>query len=67
VLFEYGNALLGAARVAANRFGCTALELQRDAPQVPEGAIQSQIHIVFAAAKWCLYWGQRGYGLEPDY
>lgn len=34
-------------------------------PVFPEGSNERRAHIVFAAAKWCLYWSGRGYGLVP--
>ena len=36
-------------------------------PVFPEGTIESSGHILFAAAKWCWYWSERGYGLAVSY
>jgi hypothetical protein len=32
-------------------------------PVFPEGSLERKGHILYAAAKWCTYWSQRGYGL----
>jgi len=36
-------------------------------PVFPEGTIERRGHILFAAAKWSLYWSQRGYGLAVSH
>ena len=32
-------------------------------PVYPEGTVERSGHILFAAAKWCWYWSDRGHGL----
>src|SRR5689334_22319698 len=36
-------------------------------PVFPEGSVERSGHILFAAAKWCWYWSERGYGLAVSY
>ncbi|MGH9886391.1 MAG: hypothetical protein ACREBE_12730 [bacterium] len=36
-------------------------------PVFPEGTVERSGHILFAAAKWCWYWSERGYGLAVSY
>jgi hypothetical protein len=63
-LVAYGNALLERVRAWAAAHGVSEMEHRRDPPddlESPEG----RAHIGFSAAKWCLYWGGRGHGLDP--
>ncbi len=32
-------------------------------PVFPEGSLERKGHILYAAAKWCTYWSERGHGL----
>jgi hypothetical protein len=36
-------------------------------PVFPEGTLERTAHVLFAAAKWCWYWSERGYGLAVSY
>ena len=35
-----------------------------DEPQFEFGTPESNVHILFSAARWCEYWSSRGHGLE---
>jgi len=65
-LARYGKAILGKARAFAKREGVTRVEKLREVDYDEESA-ESRAHIMFAAARWCLYWSKRGHGLEPYY
>lgn len=43
------------------------LKDRRDPPDAEEGTPESNVHILYAAAKWLLWWGQRGHGYEADF
>jgi hypothetical protein len=64
---DFGEKLLFvASRFAADNRLAESVELVRE-PIFPEGTIERRGHILFAAAKWSLYWSQRGYGLAVSY
>jgi len=64
-LVRYGGALLDKARAFAKREGVRVVK-GRDVPY-DETSAESRADIMFAAARWCLYWSKRGHGLEPWY
>jgi len=66
-LRAYGERLLAIARSFAAQHGLEYLEEQRDSPEADEQSPESRAHILFSAAKWCLWWAERGHGLEPYY
>ena len=43
------------------------LKNQRIRPDFDEDSAESKAHIMFSAAKWLLWWGERGYGYEADF
>lgn len=61
-LVTYGDALLAHARRLD-----PSLEHRRDPPDAEEGSREAQAHILFAAGKWCRFWGKRGHFLDPWY
>ena len=63
-LEEYGNRLLAIAETFAESRGVAAMAHAADAPD-DFGTDESRAHILFSAARWCLYWARRGHGLEP--
>jgi hypothetical protein len=63
-LEDYGRALLLKARAFAKRKRVARVESVR-AADFPEGSAAARAHILFAAAKWCLFWAERGHGLDP--
>lgn len=64
-LHEYGLLLLDGAREYAAAQQVEHVEHLRMPPDSDETSAESRVHIVFAAAKWCLFWAERGHGLEP--
>ncbi|HJV49479.1 MAG TPA: hypothetical protein VJ549_09425 [Geothrix sp.] len=66
-LINYGEAILNIARAYALKHGCAYLESTREPPETAADSPATLAHILFSAAKWCRYWGSRGYGLEPDF
>ena len=36
-------------------------------PVFPDGTLEAKGHLLYAAAKWCTYWSQRGHGLAVSY
>jgi hypothetical protein len=63
-LERYGEELLARARVYAEKHGVEHTE-RAEPPEFDEDAPATRAHVVFAAAKWCLYWARRGHGMEP--
>lgn len=63
-LEAYGNQLLAKAREFAASRGIGAAAETAEPPE-EFGTDESRAHILFAAARWCLYWAGRGHGLEP--
>ena len=63
-LVEYGAALLEAAMRFAQANG---VEHVGSAPPADfdEGSPETRADILFSAARWCLFWGRRGHGMEP--
>jgi hypothetical protein len=66
-LHGYGDALLDAARRFASPRGLGTLEYQREPPTDDDADPAWGAHIAFSAAAWCLWWSQRGFGLDPYY
>jgi hypothetical protein len=65
-LGAFGRDLLRCARDFANANHAEHAESADDV-EYDEASAESRAHILFAAAKWCLFWAARGFGLEPDY
>jgi len=65
-LKEYGEALLRIGREYAREHGCAGLETERDPPEADaDDAPEFRAHILFSAAHWCLFWSEKGHGLDP--
>jgi len=62
---RYGEALLSCARRFARKHRIMEVELVGTA-EYGRGSVESRAHIMFAAARWCLYWSRRGHGLAPS-
>ena len=43
------------------------LKNQRTPPEADENSPEAKAHIMFSAAKWLLWWGERGHGYEADF
>jgi hypothetical protein len=64
---QYGQQLMEVAdRVAAEQ-NLGYLKEQRIPPEWEDDDIRCQIHILFAAAKWLLFYGKNGHGYEADF
>ena len=63
-LKQYGTKLLEKAKAFARAHGVALIE-RRPPSDVDEGGAAARADIIFAAAKWCLFWAERGHGLEP--
>jgi hypothetical protein len=64
---DYGNRLMAIADTIANENNLEYLKSQRHPPQEDEQAIESKLHIVYAAAKWLIFYGKNGHGYEADF
>jgi hypothetical protein len=60
-LAEYGSELLTKAREFVDSRGIA----EPTEPPEEFGSDASRAHILFSAARWCLYWAERGHGLDP--
>lgn len=65
-LADYGRRLMSATETFAFARGLLSLKDIRE-PQGEDGSAESAVHIAFSAAKWCLFWSERGHGLEADW
>jgi hypothetical protein len=65
-LADYGRQLLDRATAFAKQHGVTAILAQRQSPDDMEGPAW-RAHIVISAALWCLFWSERGHGMEADW
>lgn len=63
-LAAYGQALMERANAWAEAHGCGAVRELAAPPAADQGSPEAVAHILFAAARWCLYWGQRGHWLD---
>ena len=43
------------------------LKEQRTPPDTNEDSLESKIHILYAAAKWLIFYGKNGHGYEADF
>lgn len=64
---NFGNRLMETATNFADQLNLNYLRDQRLPPDSDEHAPDSKAHILFSAAKWLLWWGQRGHGYEADF
>ena len=64
-LHKYGEALRDAGRKVARKHKLEYLETRREPPDAKMKSREFAVHIVFSAAAWCLWWSDRGHGLEP--
>ncbi len=62
-----GNEIMAVADKYAKKHNCQNLKTQKAIPEVDEGTPQSKAHILYAAAKWLLFWGEKGHGFEADF
>lgn len=63
-LEAYGQELMKCADAWEEKMDCPGVRNQREPPDELEGP-EPKLHIVFAAARWCLFWSQRGHFLIP--
>jgi hypothetical protein len=61
-LEDFGERLTTHARRFARTHRVMEVELVRS---VPSDATGAHAYVLFAAARWCLYWARRGHGLAP--
>jgi len=64
---DYGNRLMKVADSIAIKHGLEYLKEQRLPPDVGEEKIESKLHIVYALAKWLIFYGKNGHGYEADF
>lgn len=62
-LAAYGRTLMARAEDFAGRHGCLAVLDQKVEPEKDDGP-DFQCHVVSSAARWCIYWGDRGHWLD---
>lgn len=60
---SYGEQLLAIATRFARDHHVEAVE-QVTVPSFDQASAEHRAHVLFAAAKWCLYWARRGHGLS---
>jgi hypothetical protein len=62
-LLRYGTELSTAALRYARQHGVEYVQ-EGKPPEFDEQSPAMRAHIVFSAGRWCLYWANRGHGLE---
>jgi hypothetical protein len=62
-LVAYGKTLIDHARRYASQNGCADVEQQQHPPDEIESP-RGRAHILFAAGRWCVFWGARGHYLD---
>jgi hypothetical protein len=65
-LLVYGEQLLAKATAFAAERGVSHVA-DVDDLSYDEDSDESRAHLIFAAAKWCLFWARRGHGLSAWY
>lgn len=63
----YGQKLMTIADNAASENNMLYLKEQRMPPDTDEDSLESKIHILYAAAKWLIFYGKNGHGFEADF
>jgi hypothetical protein len=64
-LEEFGERIMARTRQLAREQRVMEVELVAGLPSYVPRSIESRVHIMFAAARWCLFWARRGHGLAP--
>lgn len=64
-LEDYGERIMARARRLAREHRIMDVEIVTGLPSYEPRSIEARAHIMFAAARWCLYWSRRGHGLAP--
>jgi alpha-L-fucosidase len=64
---EYGKQLMTIADKVASENNILYLKEQRIPPDTDEESLESKIHILYAAAKWLIFYGKNGHGFEADF
>lgn len=63
----YGQQLMTIADQVASENNMLYLKEQRMPPDTDEESLESKIHILYAAAKWLIFYGKNGHGFEADF
>lgn len=66
-VLKYGNRLMAIADDVAAKNNLLYLKEQRDPPGADEDSLESKIHILYAAAKWLMFYGKNGHGVEASF
>jgi hypothetical protein len=64
---DLGNEIMEVANDFAMQNNIMYLKDQRMPPEFDENSAESKVHILFSAAKWLKWWGERGHGYEADF
>ncbi len=64
---DYGKRLLHTADTIAKENNLEYLRTQRMPPETEENKIENKLHIVYAVAKWLIFYGKNGHGYEADF
>ena len=51
----------------AKENNCEYLRDQRVPPDLDNDKPECKAHVLFSAAKWLIWWGERGHGFEADF
>jgi hypothetical protein len=63
----YGQQLMAIGDKVATEHNLLYLKNQRIPPDTDEDSLESKVHILYAAAKWLIFYGENGHGYEADF
>ncbi len=63
----YGQQLMAIADKVATENNLLFLKDQRSPPDYDENGLETKVHILYAAAKWLIFYGKNGHGYEADF
>jgi len=63
---QYGERLLEVADQMAAKHDLLYLKDQHLPPDIEVGSLPSQVHILYSAARWLIFYGKNGHGFEAD-
>ncbi len=64
---DYGRRLMKIADKIAREKKLLYLKDQREQPETNSEALESKLHIVFSLARWLIFYGERGHGVEVEF
>jgi len=64
---DYGNRLMQAADIIAQKHNLQHLKSQRLPPEDTDETLDSKLHVIYSLAKWLIFYGKNGHGYDADF